>query len=315
LGKNGLACEAYQPSTGLKPEQCRNIQRYLDAIRSNLLFAKSVILVEGDAEEILIPILIKKIIGLSLDELGISLINIRSTGFKNVALLFDNLRIRKRCSIITDLDSAYLDTIPSPQDDEGLKNLKIKCQNSATAGALRKIDLDTFAKDNPWLSVHYAKHTFEVDFVLTGNLSKVIEIVPSVYQQQAAITTAVSELSSQNSALQARRVLTMANNEGKGWFAILLGEFIDHKTILPPYIVDAISFAQPKLSPELLHYIYSYRINCAIKVNDINPQVAQVVRGFLQQFKAGNVDINNVKAAMAAHLPGDQIHNFLVKFV
>ena len=69
-------------------EQVGNIQRYLDAVRSNLLFAKSVVLVEGDAEEILIPILVKKVLGVSLDELGISLINIRSTGFKNVAVLF-----------------------------------------------------------------------------------------------------------------------------------------------------------------------------------------------------------------------------------
>ena len=45
------------------------------------------ILVEGDAEEILIPQMVKKAYGVSLDELGISLINIRSTGFKNVAQL------------------------------------------------------------------------------------------------------------------------------------------------------------------------------------------------------------------------------------
>ncbi len=68
-------CEAYQPATGLNPEEVGNIQRYLDAVRSNLLFAKSVVLVEGDAEEILIPILVKKVMGVTLDELGISLIN------------------------------------------------------------------------------------------------------------------------------------------------------------------------------------------------------------------------------------------------
>ena len=40
------------------------VQRYLDAVRSNLLFAKSVLLVEGDAEEILIPVMFKKVLGL-----------------------------------------------------------------------------------------------------------------------------------------------------------------------------------------------------------------------------------------------------------
>ena len=55
------------------------------------------ILVEGDVEEILIPIMIKKILGFSLDELGISLINIRSTGFENIALLFHSDRIKRKC--------------------------------------------------------------------------------------------------------------------------------------------------------------------------------------------------------------------------
>jgi putative ATP-dependent endonuclease of the OLD family len=53
LGRQDGRCEAYQPSTGLADPDVRNIQRYLDAVRSNLLFAKSVLLVEGDAEEIL----------------------------------------------------------------------------------------------------------------------------------------------------------------------------------------------------------------------------------------------------------------------
>ena len=56
LGRHGAFCEAYQPASGLEPIQINSIQRYLDAVRSNLLFAKSVILVEGDVEEILIPI-------------------------------------------------------------------------------------------------------------------------------------------------------------------------------------------------------------------------------------------------------------------
>lgn len=102
-------CEVFQPSAGLSEEKVGFVQRYLDAIRSNLLFARSVVLVEGDAEEILIPILLKKVLGLSLDEIGITLVNIRSTGFENIAMLFDNKRIKKRCSIITDLDKAFFD--------------------------------------------------------------------------------------------------------------------------------------------------------------------------------------------------------------
>ncbi|NCB24119.1 MAG: hypothetical protein EOM62_01380 [Bacteroidia bacterium] len=59
------------------------LSRYLDAKRSVLLFSKGVILVEGDGEEILIPALVKKVLGVSLDEMGIGLINIGSVAFEN----------------------------------------------------------------------------------------------------------------------------------------------------------------------------------------------------------------------------------------
>ena len=124
LGRDGGVCEVFQPAAGLDPGQIGNIQRYLDAVRSNLLFAKSVLLVEGDAEEILVPILIKQVFGLSLDELGISLINIRSTGFENVGILFHDLRIRKNCAIITDLDQAFIDLTPDPLDGDA--EIKVK---------------------------------------------------------------------------------------------------------------------------------------------------------------------------------------------
>ncbi|MDF1887247.1 ATP-dependent endonuclease, partial [Staphylococcus aureus] len=55
------------------------VERYLDVKRNGLLFSKGVILVEGDAEEILIPQIVKKLFGINLDELGIGLINVGST--------------------------------------------------------------------------------------------------------------------------------------------------------------------------------------------------------------------------------------------
>ena len=45
-----------------------------------------------------------------------------------------------------------------------------------------------------------------------------------------------------------RRVLTMAENAGKGWFALLVGKMIDHRTIIPDYILKALSFAHGPIS-------------------------------------------------------------------
>ncbi|MFC1750805.1 ATP-dependent endonuclease [Pseudomonadota bacterium] len=311
LGRRGVACEAYQPATGLLPDEIGNIQRYLDAVRSNLLFAKSVVLVEGDAEELLIPILFKKVIGLSLDELGVSLVNIRSTGFKNVAVLFHDTRIKKRCSIITDRDAAFIDTTPIQGEPAREFKFKEKCQRSHAKGEERKISLDEFAIGNQWLSLHYAEHTFEVDFIVAGNGATVAALASQVYTDVPTIARTVTELQSGDIAQFGRRVLTMAENQGKGWFAILLGKNIDHKTILPKYIRDAIFFACHSLSVEIFYDIYNYRIDCALSCGGIPKAVADTGRLRLQEYRNGKIDLATLKMGMQPVLPGDQIHTIL----
>jgi putative ATP-dependent endonuclease of OLD family len=315
LGRCGIACEAFQPARGLTSIEVGNIQRYLDSVRSNLLFAKSVVLVEGDAEEILIPILFKKVLGISLDELGISLINIRSTGFQNIAVLFHNTRIRKRCSIITDLDAAIIDTTPIPGESTEATNIKAKYLASEKDGLERKAALDVFSASNAWLSVHYADHTFEVDFIKAGNVMEVASIVSLVYTQPATIATATAELTSGDKAQYGKRVLTMAKNQGKGWFAILLGKHITHNTILPEYIHKAIFFARGCLTVELFFNIYSYRINSALDKGDIPQSVANTARVKLDEYRKGTLDLAALKAAMGPCLPGDQIHTILADVV
>ena len=218
---NGV-CEVFQPSSGLEEEQIGFVQRYLDAIRSNLLFARSVVLVEGDAEEILIPILMKNVLGLSLDEIGITLVNIRSTGFENIAMLFNEQRIKKRCSIITDLDEAFFDTTILPTDNPTSIKRKQKAIGSQDTGLSRKARLDNFCLNNPWISAYYADHTFEVDFIKASNGFYLKKIVGDVYKQQVTKDIATTELSSSDIATSGARALTMANHQGKGWFAIRL---------------------------------------------------------------------------------------------
>ena len=82
-----------------------------------MLFAKGVILVEGDAELILIPSMFKSVFGINLDEIGISIINMSSTVFEHIANLFDDLRIHRKCAIITDLDQA-IGMLPQDSNDD-----------------------------------------------------------------------------------------------------------------------------------------------------------------------------------------------------
>lgn len=260
-------CEVFQPSKSLSDVQCEFIQRYLDAIRSNLLFARSVILVEGDAEELLIPTLIKKVIGLSLDEIGISLINIRSTGFENVALLFSDERIKKKCSIVTDLDEAFFDiTIPEGADNDNDEiKVKKKAAASQKSGAERKVRLQNFSNNNDWVEVFFAEHTFEVDFIKSGNKYYLDKIVDDVYKQAATIEIAKNELNSSDISISGVRALTMANYQGKGWFALTLGKVIDFKTAIPDYIFDAIKFSHGDFNRQLKYKILEHRYKSVVE--------------------------------------------------
>lgn len=309
LGKVNGRHEVFQPAYGLTTTQAGSVQRYLDAVRSNLLFAKSVVLVEGDAEEILIPTLIKQVLGVSLDELGISLVNIRSTGFENVALLFHNDRIRKRCGIITDLDARYFDTTEFPGDADSVIRAKKKAVASEASGATRKLALDQFCNLNPWITTFYAPHTFEVDLISSGNSDLYVSALQDVYSDAATIQTSKVELTSTDKSVFGKRALTMANNVGKGWFAITLGKYVTHNTSIPEYILDAIVFAHSSFGKNVISEILKYRIEkIEMDLESNRSYVASVEGEKPEWYEKWNNYINSRQASLP--VLKDQFQNY-----
>ena len=311
LGRNGGRCEAYQPAAGLTTQVIRSIQRYLDAVRSNLLFAKSVLLVEGDAEEILIPALIKEVYGVSLDELGISIINIRSTGFENVGVLFHDQRIRKRCAIITDLDAAYFDIAPDPLDTDEQLKAKKKAERSQNAGMERRVRLNAFVDSNDWLSLHFAPHTFEVDFIGAGNAEVAVAAMPTVYVDAETIATAIAELRSTDPAAYGTRIITMAKSAGKGWFAIQLAKLVTPTTNVPKYITEAVFTAHGRISRSVAANMVEYRMAKSELPNLVGDEYFEVTRALVQQFRVGQIDTQTLVDGVAATMPGDAILDVL----
>jgi putative ATP-dependent endonuclease of the OLD family len=293
LAKKRNHAEVYQPAKNLDSKWVVKLERYLDAIRSNLLFAKGVILVEGDAEEILIPILVRKVYGVSLDELGISLINIRSTGFENIATIFHNDRIRRNCSIITDLDSAI--------DDDG--------KGAEEKGKARKTRINEFCKKNDWVEAFYAEHTFEIDFISSGNSHEAKKTIKEVYTDPATIKKSKEDLDSDDVKVYGKRILTMANNEGKGWFAILLGKFIEPNTYIPSYILDALVFAVQNIEEHLLN-IMIYRVEY-LKANNEDGIDFTNIDSLIDLCKSELEDIETLKKELTTTFPKDDITDLL----
>lgn len=83
------------------------LQRFLDSTKANFFFAKGIIMVEGDAEALLIPVL-ADILDINLEKHGISLVNVGSVAFFRYSRIFlrsqDSLTMPVPVSIITDCD-------------------------------------------------------------------------------------------------------------------------------------------------------------------------------------------------------------------
>jgi hypothetical protein len=107
-----------------------------------------------------------------------------------------------------------------------------------------------------------------VDFLAEGNEDEIISIIDQVYTDPATRELAKSDVEDDNVAVYGKRVLTMAKQEGKGWFAIMLGKHISFQTEIPEYIVDAILFAKETYSKNIIADIIEYRINKHFDDND-----------------------------------------------
>ncbi|MGA2226471.1 MAG: AAA family ATPase, partial [Syntrophobacteraceae bacterium] len=71
----------------IDPQDKKDLQRYLDVTRSQLFFAKGVLLVEGISEALTIPLLAQRL-GRSLDENAVEVVNVSGTSFGPFAQLF-----------------------------------------------------------------------------------------------------------------------------------------------------------------------------------------------------------------------------------
>jgi putative ATP-dependent endonuclease of the OLD family len=82
------------------------LERFLDVTKANLFFAQGVILVEGDAENILIPV-IADIIGKPLTKHGVSVVNVQSKAFLRYSRIFKRKSgegIGVKVAVVTDND-------------------------------------------------------------------------------------------------------------------------------------------------------------------------------------------------------------------
>lgn len=292
----------FHPSNNLEPDKIVRVERYLDAVRSNLLFAKGIILVEGDAEQILIPEMFKKVFGLLLDEIGISLINIGSTGFENVASIFHVDRIQKNCAILTDLDKSIITLPADPMEDDDYQK---HCRASEKSGAERKARLAAFCNGNDFLKPFYSKNTFEVDFLMEGNSYEFVQCLEKIYSREADRSKAKLKLEDASVEVAGVEVLRIADKQGKGWLALLVAEQIFYNTYIPTYILEAIAFASAHINQSSKVKAVIYRLN-SIKNNENDE-----MQGEAKKFKTRGKSEEEILKTFCDTFIEDQLTKFL----
>lgn len=234
------------------------INRWLDVTKSTMLFSRGIILVEGIAEALVLPKLAEIVLkqynqnctedqrlASTLDEMGVSVININGINFKYFMKLFGNFQgssgpnIPIYCSGITDRDPDK-DAYPQKGED-------VASQNPVVAN---KSEIDS----NDWTRLFVSPlKTFEYD-ISTDNPAIMATVLKSIWPtDEGKVGTKLDEIIGRNNvyndmsklAEDAKYIYKHIEDTkiGKGSFAYALAEKIDSGFTVPDYIRDAVLWA------------------------------------------------------------------------
>jgi putative ATP-dependent endonuclease of OLD family len=211
-----------------------DLERYLDATRSSLLYARKVLFVEGPAEQFVIPPLVKKVLGIDLDEEGIAVVPIFGTHFAPYARLFGPGGIQKKCAILTDGD-----LMPSDSDP------RVAAEDGEDDPAPQRQDLN--ALRGRYVEVFTCQTTFERELTAPGTLAMLraatSEIgAPRVASALERLEDEVAAGGQPNLDLAKDRVLRTAKRFGKARFSQVISKHVASATAVPEYIANALNW-------------------------------------------------------------------------
>ena len=220
----------------LSEADCRKIDRYLDVTKSALLFGGRVLLVEGMAEALLLPVIAKHHV---LKDRPSDLRRLRSAVFVPIdgvdflpyarALMtpYRGVSIADRLVIVTDGDKQ---TVEDGQELPGNR---------------RKRELEAVACTNsrfPALEVVVSTYTLEVELVAAGNTDSMKEVYMALHPQSETKWYEAVRCSGDE---QAHNIQSLFQTTRKGDFAHLLAEMIatGQPFYVPDYVRRAIEAA------------------------------------------------------------------------
>lgn len=217
-----------------------DLSRYLDVTRAEMVFARGVLLVEGDAERFLIPTLAEEL-DISLDEHGVSVCSVAGTNFQPYVKLLCALGIP--FAVITDFDmidgkprsykrclklTRTIDTARGGADTDGL------------IAAIKAIDNydETYEKFEEF-GLFVNDSTLETE-MFGGDYAEAMIATLREHNFSAERLALLDVWETKPADVDAKILIKMIEQMGKGRFAQRLASRIEGLTV-PHYIVSAIN--------------------------------------------------------------------------
>jgi putative ATP-dependent endonuclease of the OLD family len=148
---------------GVQNDELDYLARFLDVTKASLLFARAVMLVEGIAEQLVLPLLAAELDPpRSLAESSVAVVNVGGLAFGPFAALYDDGRLPNRCAIVSDSDP------PAAKDQTPDELAKEMPRESADASQ----DQEALARDEPGLAELAGQPESEADPVLSATAQK-----------------------------------------------------------------------------------------------------------------------------------------------
>jgi putative ATP-dependent endonuclease of OLD family len=222
----------------LDEKTVKDLERYLDTNRGEIVFAKGVLLVEGPAEEFVVPKL-GKFLGIDFDEMGISVCSVNGTNFEPYLQFLGQNGLDIPFAVLTDLD---------PREDGfalGISRARTLMRLLGMGDELERIPDDAIPSIASSFGIFLNGHTFEIELLLAGNHEKMCDVLAELTTNGAAMKRAAA-LRKDPTNIDRKQFLKDIEEIGKGRFSQRLASVL-HQQLCPKYIADAINYVNARI--------------------------------------------------------------------
>jgi putative ATP-dependent endonuclease of OLD family len=224
---------------GLDDAQLAHLRRFLDVTKASLFFARGVMLVEGVAEQLLLPAVARQL-KRPLSRSGVAVINIGGVAFPPFADLFGREKLPYRCAVVSDADPPKAKKKDEHEDGTGGTEEEDEDDPkfSPVAAALK-------GRERANVRVRLATKTLEWDLAHEpDNWDLMLDALAPV---KLRVAKRLREEHAETDLGQRADALLKAVADRKGRFAQELAALLEagRSLAIPKYLVEAIEWVTP----------------------------------------------------------------------